>query len=69
MRITEPDYIALATPIGKWPAGTRGAVLIDHGSSKLIEIADHDGQTLDMLEVPEEQLKLIQKYGDQELCL
>lgn len=59
MGITEHDYVEFRQDIGKWPAGTRGTALIDHGVSKLVEISDDEGQELDLLEVPEEKLKLI----------
>lgn len=60
--ISENDVVELARPIGKWPAGTRGAALSDHGASKLIEVADNQGQMLDLFEVAEEDLRLISKH-------
>lgn len=60
--ISEHDYVEFIREIGKWPAGTRGTALVDHGSSKLVEISDDDGQELDLIEVPEEKLKLIIHY-------
>jgi hypothetical protein len=50
---------------GQWPAGTRGTVLAEHSEHKLIEISDHDnyGQTLDMVSVTEDRLKLITKHS------
>lgn len=62
MKITENDYVELRHDIGKWPAGTRGTALSDHGVSKLIEISDEQGQELDLLEIAEEDLRLIATY-------
>lgn len=61
--IGEHDVIELLDPIGGWPAGRIGAVVSDHGDSKLIEIADDRGITLDLVEVPEERLRLVAKHG------
>lgn len=61
-KIAEYDVVELKRPIRKWPAGTRGAVLIDHGASKLVEISDDKGQELDLFEVAEDDLELIIHY-------
>jgi hypothetical protein len=58
-KIGENDVVELRRAIGKWPAGTRGAVVSDHGASKLIEISDERGQMLDLLEVAERDLEFI----------
>jgi hypothetical protein len=60
--ITENDYIELRRDIGRWPAGTRGTAVSDHGPSKLIEISDDQGQELDLFEVAEEDLELIERF-------
>lgn len=60
--ITENDYVELRRDIGKWPAGTRGTAVSDHGASKLIEVSDDRGQMLDLFEVAEEDLDLIEHY-------
>jgi hypothetical protein len=62
-KITEHDVVALKRDIGRWPAGTRGTALIDHGPSKLVEISDNRGQELDLLEVADEDLKLLVHYS------
>jgi hypothetical protein len=79
-KIGEHDYVeltravdkdeALTQPpgpnrgVGKWPAGTRGAVVIDLSEHhKLVEIADDEGVALDFLTVPVEQLRLITKHS------
>jgi hypothetical protein len=62
LQITENDYVELTCGIGKWPAGTRGAVVSDHDAWKLVEISDDQGQMLDLLEVDDCDLKLITQY-------
>lgn len=61
--IGEIDVVELLKPVGKWPAGTRGAVVSDHGDVKLVEISDDQGQMLDLISVAEPRLKLIAKYS------
>lgn len=61
-KITENDVVKLMQPIRRWPAGREGTVLSDHGSSKLVEISDEEGQMLDLFEVAEKDLKLIAQY-------
>lgn len=50
--ITEHDVVALSEPIGTWPVGTRGTVVSDYGQTKLIEISDDNGATLDLIQAP-----------------
>ncbi|HYI99293.1 MAG TPA: hypothetical protein VEX36_06405 [Thermoleophilaceae bacterium] len=50
--IAEHDVVALSDPIGPWPVGTRGTVVSDYGQTKLIEISDHNGTTLDLVQAP-----------------
>lgn len=64
IRIAENDYVELRKHVGAWPPGTRGTALSDHGPSKLIEVSDDEGQMLDLFEIPESQLRLIEKYSD-----
>jgi hypothetical protein len=61
-KITEHDVVVLKRDIGKWPAGTHGTVLSDHGSSKLVEISDDRGQELDLFGVADEDLELLIHY-------
>jgi hypothetical protein len=65
--IVENDVVELARPIGKWPAGTVGAAVSDHGASKLVEVADNRGVMLDLFEVAEDDLRLVAKHrmGDE----
>lgn len=62
-RIKENDAVELRKPVGKWPAGRLGAVVFEMGPSKLIEIADDNGQMLDLISVPERDLELIKSAG------
>jgi hypothetical protein len=68
--IGEIDYVAFTEAIdkdeggtGKWPAGTRGTVVIDLGDHKMVEISNDRGETLDMPVVPVEKLELVTKYS------
>ncbi len=61
--IGEHDVIELLDPVGKWPAGRVGAVVSDHGDSKLIEIADDRGVMLDLIEVSEDRLRMVAKHS------
>jgi hypothetical protein len=60
--ITENDYVELVRPSGKWPAGTRGTAVSDHGAWKLVEVSDDQGVMLDLLEVEQKDLRLIAAY-------
>jgi len=61
-RINEYDVVRLKRSLRRWPAGTQGTALIDHGTSKLVEISDDQGQELDLFEIAEEDLELIEQY-------
>ena len=54
--IREHDVVELLDDIGKWPAGTVGTVLDERGESKLVEIADERGVTLDYVVVQVDRL-------------
>ncbi len=62
--IGEIDVVELLDSVGKWPAGTEGTVVSDHGDIKLVEISDDRGVMLDLISVPEPRLKLVIKYSD-----
>lgn len=62
VKITEHDHVVLTQPIGRWPAGTDGAVVGDYGVDKLIEIVGDRGEDLDIFVVSEEKLRLITQY-------
>lgn len=57
-KIEENDCVELTDQVGKWPAGTCGTAVLDHGPAKLVEVSDDRGQELDMFVVPNEKLKL-----------
>jgi Domain of unknown function (DUF4926) len=67
--IGEVDVVAFERPIkkidgvGNWPTGTIGAVVSDYGDVKEVEIVGDAGETLDLVTVPVEQLKLIEKHS------
>jgi hypothetical protein len=61
-KITEHDVVALKRDTRRWPAGTTGTALIDHGPSKLVEISDDQGQMLDLFEVADEDLELVKHH-------
>lgn len=66
--IGEIDYVEFKEAVnkvegeGRWPAGTRGTVVIDLGDHKMVEISNDRGEDLDLPVVAEEKLKLITKY-------
>lgn len=61
--IGEIDVVELLDTVGKWPAGTSGTVVDEHGEHKLIEISDDQGVTLDLISVAEPRLKLVAKHS------
>lgn len=48
---SEHDVVVLREPVGKWPAGTIGAVVSVYDDSLLIEITGTGGETLDTIQV------------------
>lgn len=50
--------------VGEWPAGTVGAVVIDYGDNKMVEIANERGETLDLPVVSVEKLELVTKHSN-----
>ncbi|HWM55906.1 MAG TPA: hypothetical protein VNO20_11015 [Solirubrobacterales bacterium] len=60
--IGEVDVVSFNEAIGKWPAGTRGAVVIDYGEDKMVEIANERGEMLDLPIVHVDKLELISKH-------
>ncbi len=60
--IGEVDFVSFNEAIGKWPAGTRGTVVIDFGDDKMVEIANERGETLDLPIVHVDKLELISKH-------
>jgi hypothetical protein len=60
--IEEHDVVQFTAPIARWPAGTKGTVVSDHGPVKLVEISDSWGCALDFVDAPVELLKLKPRY-------
>jgi hypothetical protein len=57
------DAINRAEADGSWPAGTVGTVLDQRGESKLVEIADERGATLDYVVVAADRLALVDEHA------
>jgi|HubBroStandDraft_2_1064218.scaffolds.fasta_scaffold383789_2 hypothetical protein len=68
-KIGEHDVVALTDTItkaentGTWPAGTKGAVISDFGDHKMVDIANEQGETLDMPIIAVEKLELVSKHS------
>jgi hypothetical protein len=60
-KIDELDVVALRYREGAWPAGTEGAVVIDHGAHKMVEISDEEGRCVNLVSLPQERLRLTRK--------
>jgi len=63
-QISELDVVALLEPVGRWPKGQTGTVVQEQGSVKLIEIADGQGQMLDLIGASEDRLQLVWQFGE-----
>lgn len=63
--IAEHDVVTLGQPVGKWPAGTLGAVVSDcYRGVFLVEIDTPGGEMLDnIIEVPVDRLVLQQRWS------
>jgi hypothetical protein len=62
-KIREHDVVRLKQPAGKWPAGKEGTVLAVKDGWELVELADDQGVTLDLISVRESDLDLAWKPG------
>lgn len=68
--IHEHDVVAFVQAVdkdegvGEWPTGTIGAIVLDCGDVKMVEIANGRGEALDFVMVPVEQLTLIAKHSE-----
>lgn len=60
-KIEEIDVVALSEPVGHWPAGARGTVVIDFGDDKMLEMSGDREDPLDLPVVPERKLRLVAK--------
>jgi hypothetical protein len=67
--IREVDVVAFVQAVdkvdgaGKWPAGTEGTVVSNYGDHKEVEIVNDAGETLDLVTVPVEHLKLVARHS------
>lgn len=57
------DVVALRSQCGQWLPGTSGTIVHAFPDAALVEVADSDGQTLDMLTVPYAGLEVIDSYA------
>ena len=62
--IKEIDVVALTEPVGHWPAGACGTVVIDFGEDKMLEMSGDRDDPLDLPIVPAAKLRLVEKYND-----
>jgi hypothetical protein len=46
------DVVALERDIGRWPAGTVGAVVAELPGGVVVEVVGPAGETLDILDLP-----------------
>jgi hypothetical protein len=59
--IKEHGFVELLDSVERWPAGTMGTVVSERGESKLVEIADERGVTLDYVSVAAARLKPVSR--------
>jgi len=60
----EFDVVEMLDPVGRWPAGTSGAIVDESRDWKQIEISDEQGQMVDLISVPGHRLRLIAKHSE-----
>jgi len=60
--IEEIDVVQLTEPVGHWPAGAEGTVVMDFGEDKMLEMAAEREDPLDLPIVHRDKLRLIVKY-------
>lgn len=60
--IEEIDVVKLTEPVGHWPAGAKGTVVLDFGEEKMLEMAGQSEDPLDLPVVHREKLELVGKY-------
>jgi hypothetical protein len=57
--IAELDVVELRLPVGSWNVGTRGTVHEVRPDALLVEIADEDGVTRDLITVPVDAARVV----------
>jgi hypothetical protein len=60
--IGQLDVVRLKEAVGPWPAGTEGTVVEVYDDGALVEIANADGETLDMVSALYGALKLAKRH-------
>ena len=60
--IEEIDVVQLTEPVGHWPAGAEGTVVMDFGEDKMLEMVGVAEDPLDLPIVHRDKLKLVVKY-------
>jgi len=60
--IEEIDVVELAEPVGHWPAGAEGTVVMDFGEDKMLEMAGVNEDPLDLPVVHRDKLRLVAKH-------
>lgn len=60
--IEEIDVVQLIEPVGHWPVGAEGTVVVDFGEDKMLEMVDEHEDPLDLPIVHRDKLKLVAKY-------
>ncbi|MGH3500384.1 MAG: DUF4926 domain-containing protein [Nocardioidaceae bacterium] len=62
--VRELDAVALRRPLGRWAAGTTGAVVeVFDEEAALVELVGPDGCTVEMLTVPLHDLTVVRRPG------
>jgi hypothetical protein len=61
MAIGEHDVVALRAPIEGWPEGTSGTVVDVRQAFVTVEISNHLGESLALLDLPSDQLRVTRR--------
>jgi hypothetical protein len=59
--IGEHDVVTLRNSVDGWPAGTEGTVVSVFPTHRWVEVGDGQGESLDIVSLPPDQLELIWK--------
>jgi hypothetical protein len=63
------DVIELRVAVGGWEAGTIATVLEAGGDSVLAEVADEDGRTLEIIAVPVDAARRVERLEQRRLSV
>ena len=61
--IEEIDCVRFTKRIGRWPAGTEGAVVNTHRDEVEVEIISESGYTLDIVDAPVDSVEVTWLQG------